>query len=270
MGEVVFCRYYEARRVLVYPVDYPRTPLTAHTREAVPAVPQQRVHKRPVRVPRRRVHHHPARFVDNYHVAVLVYDVQRDVLRLRLWELRLRQLHRVCLSALRAAVLFYRRAGKGHTSLFNQPLCRRTRQLGHNAREESVDTLAALLRSYLYKFTHLSENSARMSSSENSISPDEDFGAAFGAGLAACAGRGWGSEAGLAAWERGFWAGRGSAAVLVDGVSHSAKGFFGSMGLVGSTGRAGRAPLGRGVYSFTGMRVRSAGRACSRGFAAVC
>ena len=57
---------------------------------------------------------------------------------------------------------------------------------------------------------------------------------------------------------------------MAAGVSHSAKGFFGSMGFVGSTGRAGRVPAGRGVYSFTGMRVRSAGRACSRGFAAVC
>ena len=108
-----------------------------------------------------------------------------------------------------------------------------------------------------------------MSSSENSMSPDEDFGAALGVGFAACAGRTCGSAAGLAAWGRGCCAGR-AAAGLAAGVSHSAKGFFGSMGFVGSTGRAGRVPAGRGVYSFTGMRVRSAGRACSRGFAAVC
>ena len=54
------------------------------------------------------------------------------------------------------------------------------------------------------------------------------------------------------------WAGRGA-------FSHSAKGFLESTAR-GSTGRAGRAPEGRGLYSFTGMRVRgSAEGRCARG-----
>lgn len=77
---VVLCRDDEAGGVLVYAVDYARTPLSADAGEGVPAVVHQRVDKRAVGVARRWVYDHAARLVHDDYVPVLVNDVKRDVL----------------------------------------------------------------------------------------------------------------------------------------------------------------------------------------------
>ena len=206
VGEVVLGRYDKAGGVLVYTVHDARTPLPADAGEGVAAVEHQRVDQRAVRMARCGVHDHAARLIYHDDVRVLVHHVQRYILRGQLGLGRVRQRHGVHIAANGFAVLLHGLPAERHRSGREQALGLGTGQTVHKTREESVDTLAALLCPDIYDFAHLSENSASISSSVNSYSPF--FGLAGSLALGAA---GWLLAAGAVSAARGaaLWAGRG-------------------------------------------------------------
>ena len=77
-------RDHDARGVLVEPVHDARALDAANAHQAVAAMEEQGVDQRAGRVARGRVHHHADRLVDDDQLVVLVEDVERDVLGVRL------------------------------------------------------------------------------------------------------------------------------------------------------------------------------------------
>ena len=91
VGEVVFRRDEEAGGVPVDAVDDAGPQLPADAGQAVPAVVEQGVHQRAVRVAGGRVDHQPLGLVHHDDVGVLVHHVQGDVLGRHVHGRRVRQ-----------------------------------------------------------------------------------------------------------------------------------------------------------------------------------
>ena len=108
-------------------------------------MPEQRVYQRSVRVSGGRVHHHPAGLVDHNEIRVFIDDVQRNLLRDQRNLLRLRQQHGDLDPRLTASVLLNRSVPDSHRTFFDQALRRAPAQTRNSTREESVDSLSALL-----------------------------------------------------------------------------------------------------------------------------
>ena len=81
MGEVILRHEQKSRGILVDPVHDAGAYLPADAGELVQML-EQGVHHRAVRVARRGMHHHAAGLVHHGEIAVLVDDVQVDILRL--------------------------------------------------------------------------------------------------------------------------------------------------------------------------------------------
>ena len=88
---ITFGHNQQAAGVLINAVDNARPQHAVDAREAVAAMRQQRVDQRAVPVARRRMHNHPLRLVHHHKIIVLIHDVERDILRLDIQRLRLRQ-----------------------------------------------------------------------------------------------------------------------------------------------------------------------------------
>ena len=86
---IVFRRDDQAARVAVDAVDDAGAQRSADAGERAGAVIKQCVDKRAVRMPRCGVDNHAAGLIDNDHICVLVYHVERDILRHSLDRLRL-------------------------------------------------------------------------------------------------------------------------------------------------------------------------------------
>ena len=140
----------------------------------------ERVHERAVRVPRRGVDDHAARLVDHDDVRVLIDDVERDVLGRERDFRGLGQLDAVGFARGGLAVLLHLGAAERDGPGLDEPLGLRAGEGVHITREESVDALAALQGFYIYYLAHLSENSARISSSVNSCAALSGFFADWG------------------------------------------------------------------------------------------
>ena len=157
----------EAAGVLVDAVDDAGPQLAAHPGEGIPAVGQQGVHQRAVRVAGGGVDHQAPGLVHHDHVVILIDHVQGDVLGLGFGGRGLGQYDLEYVSGGGAVVFPHGRAPEGH-----QPRFQKLRRGGAAADglltgEESVDPLPALLCLYRYfRFHQLSRNSAKMSSRE--------------------------------------------------------------------------------------------------------
>ena len=99
-----------------------------------------------------RVNDHAPFFVDNNQVAVLIYDIEGNVLSNKLCTFRLRQLNLKNITATAFIILFYPLSAKTYLAFIQQFLCCIAAHALNKTRKESVDTLAALLCTYCYDF----------------------------------------------------------------------------------------------------------------------
>ena len=121
VGEVVFRRDEEAGGVPVDPVDDAGPQLPPDAGEGVPAVVEQGVDQRAVRVAGGRMDHQPLGLVHHDHVAVLVHHIQGDVLGRHVHRLRVRQGNGHGLSPAQAVVFRQGLSGSGDPPLLAQP-----------------------------------------------------------------------------------------------------------------------------------------------------
>ncbi len=145
MGKIVLCHDQQAGGVLVNAVDDSRALFPADAREAVSAVPEQRVHQRSVRMAGGRVNHHPAGFVDHDEIPVFIDDVQRDLLGKERDLFRFRKRYGDFCPRFTACVLLYRPVSDPDRAFFDQALRCAPAQPRDSTSEESVDSLSALL-----------------------------------------------------------------------------------------------------------------------------
>lgn len=145
VGKIIFGSYYKPGSVLVNAVDYARAALAAYAGEAVPAVIKQGVDQGAVRVPRGGMHHQSPLLVDHDQIAVLVDDLQGNVLGLQGQLRRVRQEDVIALPGGTAKILFKGFSVQGDGALFQKLLNLTAAEAFQIAGEESVDALAALL-----------------------------------------------------------------------------------------------------------------------------
>ena len=133
-------------------------------------VPQQRIDQRSLVVAGAGMHHHVLGLVDHQQMLVLIDDVQRNLLRLRLClrvkdriPIRflltlhcLRQQNAQLRSGLQAVVLSGRCAVQLHHPLCQPLLCLTAAELGQGLLQKFIDALTRLLRqhSQLQAVTH--------------------------------------------------------------------------------------------------------------------
>ena len=154
MRKVVFRGDQQAGGILVDAVDDAGALFPADAGERVPAVPQQRVDQRPVRMPGGGMDDEAAGLVDHDHVVILENHVQRDLLRHERHVLRRRERDDKSVARGALVVLFDRRAVQQDAPGVQQPLRGAAGQLLYMAREESVDPVAALLCKDHDSFVH--------------------------------------------------------------------------------------------------------------------
>ena len=106
---------------------------------------EQCVDERPRVDARGWVNDHAARLVDDDDVAVLIEDVERDILRQDLDGLRLRQVEGDFLPRLQLVVRLAHAATDERLPLRDDLLDMRARERGLHAREEAVEALAVLV-----------------------------------------------------------------------------------------------------------------------------
>ena len=121
MGGVVLGGDDETAGIPVDAVDDAGALLPADAGQRRPAVVEQGVDQRTVRVSRRGMHHQSCRLVDHDDIRILVYHVQRDILRRQRRVPRLRYVHRHRFAAGDAAALDGGLAVHGHPPLLDVP-----------------------------------------------------------------------------------------------------------------------------------------------------
>ena len=121
VGIVVFRRDDEAGGVPVNAVDDTRPQFPADAGEGVPAVVEQGVDQRAVRVAGGRVDHQALGLVHHDDILILVDDVQRDVLGHHVHRFRVRQRDAHGLVPLEAGVFRGGTAAAGNLALLQQP-----------------------------------------------------------------------------------------------------------------------------------------------------
>ncbi len=133
-------------RVLVDAVDNAGAQRAAHAGERVAAVVQQGVDERPLPVPRGGVHDQTLGLVDDDHVRVLIRNVQRNILRLRLRRLRLGERQHQHVAGGDAGVFLCRRAVEQYLPVLAQPLRGAAGDAGRKARDARVHALVRAVR----------------------------------------------------------------------------------------------------------------------------
>ena len=117
--------------------------------QPVLAVEQQSIDKRPAIMPRCGMNHHSFRFVHHDHIAVLIEDIQRNILgnHIRLYRLRQRKFHRlICPHAIAAP---NRDTVHQHMLILYQFLYKRARQRIDKHRKTLIDPFILQLFRYL-------------------------------------------------------------------------------------------------------------------------
>ena len=147
VGPVIFRHNEQAGGVLVDAVDNARAKGTADPRKAAAAVVQYGVDHRAVRIAGCGMHHHALGLVDDQHIAVLVDNVQGDVLGHGVDGLRVGQADLQCLAAGDLVILFHRPAVQQHPLFFCQPLGGGAGQLLHPVGQKLVQAAAPVLSS---------------------------------------------------------------------------------------------------------------------------
>ena len=122
MGRVIFRRDDKAGGIPVDAVDDTRPQFAVDAGKALPAVVEQRIDQRTVRVSRCWVYHQPLGLIDNNDVRVLVYHLQRDVLRNHIYRLRRGPGNGHGLAAGQPGILRQRAALRGDSPLLRQAL----------------------------------------------------------------------------------------------------------------------------------------------------
>ena len=89
---------------------------------------QQRIDKRAVRMARRRMYNHALRLIHNDDVRILIYNIERNLLRLGFARLRRRHRNFIYRRSIRFFIFGNRRAVFGDISLRNQALHRAARK----------------------------------------------------------------------------------------------------------------------------------------------
>ena len=145
MGGVVFGGDDQAAGVPVDAVDDAGTLLAADAGEGVPAMVQQGVDQRAVRVARRRMHHHAHGLIHHDDVLILVDHVQRDILRDGLRLLCLRQRHAQLLPTGDAVAFAGDGAITGDAALRQQSCGGGAGQALHSPGQEAVQPGAGIL-----------------------------------------------------------------------------------------------------------------------------
>ena len=80
MGKIVFSNDEQSASIFVNAVDDTGTDDPSNSRQAITTVIEQRVDKGPARISRRRMHHHTLWLINHQEIAVLINDIQRDIL----------------------------------------------------------------------------------------------------------------------------------------------------------------------------------------------
>ena len=141
VGEIVLGDDQKSARILVDPVDDPRTDDAIDRREPPGAVKEQRVHERAVPVARRGMHDHPLGLVDDQQVVILVDDVDGDVLRDDVERLCVRHLDGELLAAPQPVVLRDRLSVREDGAVVTQPLHDRAGEILRRPGNPAVDPL---------------------------------------------------------------------------------------------------------------------------------
>ena len=143
MRRIILRANHNAAGVLIQTMHNARTDNTVDARQIL-AMIQQRIHQRAAVIAGSRMHHHAARLIDNHDVIILIDDIQRNILRLHIQRLRLRQRHGNLLAQLQLIIRLENLSATHSTSLVQQLLHIRARKL-QQCCQTNVGALAGLI-----------------------------------------------------------------------------------------------------------------------------
>ena len=143
MRRIILRANHNTAGVLIKTMHNARTDNTVDARQIL-AMIQQRIHQRTAVIAGSRMHHHAARLIDNHDILILIDDIQRNILRLHIQRLRLRQRHGNLLAQLQLVIRLENLSATHSTSLVQQLLHIRARKLQQRC-QTNVGALAGLI-----------------------------------------------------------------------------------------------------------------------------